>query len=140
MPAGTINFGEGCTLEVNDGASSAYVAVVGLTSVEPPDEVSPVIVRRRLSDSAYVGKELGLPDVGEFSFEYEATDVEYARIRALKRVEKGYRITYPDGLRLAFTAKLHTNKPNAIATGDQIQTAKATGVITSLLTVSDTVA
>ena len=140
MPASTPNFGEGTTLEVNDGASSAFVAVVGAGNIEPPDEEFPAITRKLLSATDYLRKAVGVPDAGNFSFEYEATDVEYARIRALKNVEKSYRVTYVDGLRLAFTAKLLTNKPNAVAAGNEIQSVKAMGVLTSLITVSDTIA
>lgn len=142
MPAGEPVFGEGTTLEVNDGASAAFVAIAGVTSIEPPDEEFPRINRRVLAHTTYVRKETGVPDAGECGFEYEQTDIEFARVRALKNNKgtnlKTYRITYPDGLRLSFTGILYSNKPGNAASGNEIVLAKAMITVTSLITVSDT--
>ncbi len=141
MPAGEPVFGEGTTLEVNDGVSAAFVAIVGVTSIEPPDEEFPRLNRKLLSQTTFTKKKLGVTDAGDSSFESEQTDTEFARVRGLKNLtgtdEKTYRITYPDGLRLSFKGIIYSNKPGNATSGNEIVTAKAMMVVTSLITVSD---
>jgi hypothetical protein len=143
MPAEQPVFGEGTTFEVNDGVANAFAPIVGLTAIEPPDEEYPRISRKILSSTTMIKKALGVPDAGDCSFEYEQTDVEYARVRALKNVvgvnEKTFRVTYTDGLRLSFKGVIFANKAGKANSGNEIVSAKAMLVVTSLITVSDTI-
>ncbi|MES2208584.1 MAG: hypothetical protein V4515_00110 [Chloroflexota bacterium] len=91
--------GCGWALAVDDGASSAFVAIDDITSLTPPDD-GPVgaAESKRLDISAYTVTRV--PTVitpGAFSFSYEFDKTQYARLAALKRTAKNWKVTSTDG-------------------------------------------
>lgn len=140
MPADAVQFADGVLIEVNDGVASAFVAITITRSITPPSTDTKPVERRRLVNPGYVenlpAKRLILTDC---SFEYEITDVLQVRLEGLRGVTKNYRITWPDGLRVAFSGWLKNAAANAMSDPDEIATGTATVVITSLLTYTDNV-
>lgn len=116
MPANTVQFGDGILLEVNDGASSAFVAVTEMESITPPGHTRRMVERRRLSVTDVVERKPSpRADPGDCTLTVEMTDVLWVRLDALEGAEKSYRVTYPgDGLRLAWTGILSALKPNQV--------------------------
>lgn len=150
MPAGEYQFGDGTLLEVNDGASSAFVAVTELENITPPSHDTGAVERKRLSNTTTVEM---VPNsrvkLDNCTFTYEMSDEIFARLQTLltakwsalgpPKVYYTWRITYPDGLRMSFPAYLQTNKPNQVQ-GQQISMGTGQLVLTGLITVSDTIA
>jgi hypothetical protein len=140
MPVNTLQFADGVTLEVNDGAASAYVGITDLETLDAPGATVKMVERKRLANTGLVEK-VPSPrkDPGECAFTYELTDVLHVRMDALLGVTgKGWRVTYPDGLRLAFTGTLSENKPQQ-SKGEEIQLASAKVTVQSLIALSDTI-
>ena len=148
MPAGVPQFGDGTTLEVNDGAAAAFVPILECESITPPASEVAIIPRKRLSNVAYKEKLPSLTkDLGNLAFSYEVTDVLQVRLEALvglvntpavTTLTKTWRVTLPDGLRFSFTGFLQSAKPGA-AVGDGIVMGTGTVVVTSLLALTDTI-
>lgn len=146
MPAGEIQFGDGTLLEVNDGASNAYAAVTELGTLNPPGSEIKVVERKRLANTGIVER-VPSPrvDPGEVAYTYEITDVAHARLDGLKGLRKhaggaavAWRVTYPDGLRLAFNGFVRQNKPQQLQ-AEEIAMCDGAIVVTSLIAVSDTI-
>lgn len=138
MPVNTLQFADGTTLEVNDGVAAAYAGITDLETLTAPKVAVKPVERKRLSNTGLVEK-VPSPrvDPGELTFTYETTDVLFARLDGLKGVTgKGWRVTYPDGLRLAFTGFLSENGPSQ-SKGEEIQMGEAKIVVQSLIAVSD---
>lgn len=137
MAGSAPQFGEGTVIEVNDGASSAYVAIDNVLNATPPDEAVVTVERNRLSVTDIV--ETGFSsrkDPGQLVFQYETDLTKFDRLNDLKNVEKGWRVTYAGYMRMAFTGRLINNAPDQIA-GGAITSATATVRLTSLVTLSD---
>jgi hypothetical protein len=138
MPAETVQFADGVLIEVNDGAANAFAAITVTRSITPPMTDTKPVERRRLVNPGYVenipARRVILTDC---TFEYEITDALQVRLEALRAVTKNYRVTWPDGLRVAFSGWLKNAGANAMADPDEIATGTATVVVTSLLTYSD---
>lgn len=143
MPANTLQFGDGMLLEVNDGASNAFAAIDTLSDLTPPGAQVKKIERKRLSAVGYVEMVPGPRlDLGECTFSYEITDVLQARLTGLMSVSPGtsknWRVTYPDGLRMAFSGFLSKAQPKQTQ-GEQISMGDGAIVLTSLITLTDTI-
>lgn len=138
MPANQVQFGDGTTIEVNDGVAAAFVAITDVEQITPPGHSRRMVERRRLSNSTLVERKASpKQDPGDCTLTVELTDVLHARLHALDGVERSYRVTYPDGLRLAFTASLSALKPSGVQ-GEQFAMANVTLSCVSLIAVSDT--
>jgi hypothetical protein len=137
MPVDTLQFGDGTLLEVNDGASNAFAEIKILSDITPPGASVPKIERKRISAVGYK-EQVASPrkDLGEAGFTYEMTDVLQVRLVALLGVSKSYRITYPDGLRMAFSGFLSKAQPKQVQP-EQISMGDGTIVLTSAITLSD---
>ena len=130
-------FGEGTILEVNDGAASAFVAIDDVTNVDPPDAAAIEVERNRLSVTTMKERAFSTRlDPGMLQFTYEADYTKVARIELLKNVDKSWRLTLTDGLRMAFTGRLMTNDVQGVQ-GEQVNSAQCSVRLTSLITLPD---
>jgi hypothetical protein len=137
MAAENPTFGEGTTLHVNDGGGGNFVLIDDTTSVDPPDLMVMEFDRNRLSVTTLVDRTFGpRKDPGELTFVYENKLNHFQRMNALHGVDKSWRVQLTDGLRLAFTGTMKSNKPENI-TGGQINSARVVVRMTSLITVSN---
>jgi hypothetical protein len=112
MPASAIQFGDQVVLEVNDGVAAAFVAITELETLTPPGNSRKMVERKRLGNIAIVER-VASPrvDPGDITATYEITDALALRLAALDGVSKSYRVTWPDGLRLAVTGTMYEEKP-----------------------------
>lgn len=77
--------GLGATLEVDDGTLKAYVAVVDLLNLTPPDYETGTVESKRLNlTGRTLVKKAALNDPGEFTFEYEHSAAKKARFDTLQ--------------------------------------------------------
>ena len=138
MPANQVQFGDGMLLEVNDGVAGTFVAVTEIEQITPPGHSRRMVERRRLSVNNLVER-VASPrrDPGDLQFTFEMTDVLQARLDALDGVSRSYRVTYPDGLRLAFTGTLYSLKPQA-AQAEGFTMGQAIVACQSLIAITDT--
>lgn len=133
-----MQYGEGTVLEVNDGASSAFVAIDDIDSITPPKREFPRVPRNRLSVTTMQEVAVsGRRALGELSFSYELGYTGFARLEALANVSKSYRLTFPDGTRFAFTGTMFVNDPDQVTAG-AIVMGTAGVALQSLLTITDT--
>lgn len=131
-------FGEGTVLEVNDGVASAFVSLDDVSEVDPPEAAAIEVERNRLSVTTMKERAFSSRlDPGEMTFVYEDGYTKFARVEALKNVEKSYRVTLTDGKRVAFSGVLKSNKAQRLA-GEQIAMVNVVVRMTSLVTLSDT--
>lgn len=140
MPANTLQFADGTKLETNDGVAAAYADVTDLETLTAPKSTYKMVERKRLSATGLVEK-VPSPrvDPGECAFTFELTDVLFARLDALKGANgKGWRVTFPDGLRLAFTGCLNELGPGQ-SQGEGIQMGEGKITVQSLIAQSDTI-
>lgn len=130
-------FGEGSSLEVNDGSASAYVAIDDVLTIDPPDNTVIEIERNRLSVTTMTEKAFsGRLELGTLSFTYEIDATSYSRIELLKKVSKGWKFKNSGtNQTMAFTGVLTANKKNGVA-GQTIDSATATVRLTSLITLT----
>lgn len=123
--------GLGSTLEINDGAASAFVDVTNLVDIDPPDDVMGAAESKRLdlaSDTITAVPTVKNP--GEFSFTYEYDDgTEFDRIDALKGVAKSFKFTPNGGTAKTVPGFVTSNKMNQVV-ADQIMTATTTVRVT----------
>jgi hypothetical protein len=139
MAATTPEFGAGSTIEVDTGAFAAVTP--GVTSITPPDVPITEVDRNRLS-VVTMKERVFSPrrDPGECSFTYEVDEDNFSAVEALKGDDLPYRVTLSEyGLRLAFSGVLKSNQAAAWE-GDTIATATAVIRLTTLITISETVA
>jgi hypothetical protein len=119
--------GYGSTLQINDGASSAFEDVDNLVDIDPPDEMWGDTQSKRLDlASQQLTYVKTLKDGGEFSFTYEFDSTAFARMEALKGADKSYKITPTGGSARTVPGFLTKNKMNQI---------QADGIITVTATV-----
>ena len=85
-------------------------------------------------------------DNGQLTFTYEMADTLFIRLDGLKAVfgplgaaAKSFRVTYADGLRLAFTGYLQKNAPENVTDGEAIVMGSGSITVTSLITITDTI-
>lgn len=137
MPANTVQFNDGITLEVNDGGAGAFQAITEIESITPPGHTRRMVERRRLSNTTLVERKASPKrDPGDCTLVVEMTDVLHARLDGLDGDEMSYRVTYPDGLRLAWTGVISGLKPNQ-AQGEQFSYATLTISCLSVIAVTD---
>ena len=106
------SFGEGTTLDVDDGASSAFVAVEDVTQITPPSEAQIEVERNRLSATTIVERAFSSrKDPGELVFTYECGLEKFQRVEDLKGADFSYRLTWPDDLRLVFSGTRFDERP-----------------------------
>lgn len=131
--------GDGLIIEVNDGAGATFVAIDVVTNITPPAHSIKKIERKRLVNPGLVEQ---IPakrkDPGDATFGYEVTFTLQSRLAALEGVEKSWRVTYADGLRMAFSGWLASAKPDAVSDPDEITHGTGTITVTSLIALTDT--
>jgi hypothetical protein len=100
MPVDPFLF-DGATLEINDGASSAYVAVTGVLTMTPPEEELGGYDSTALDSTAgsRTKEPLSRSDPGTWAFTLWNSSVEKERLVELRenRTKKNFRITWPNG-------------------------------------------
>lgn len=88
------DIGEGTTLEIGDGASNAYAAVSNLVEITPPAEETEMVESKRLDLTSRRKKYItGLTEQGTWSFKVEKTAAGLTRFKALRGVNKNFKIT-----------------------------------------------
>lgn len=117
--------GRGATLEVDDGASNAFVEIADIVNLTVPDVEVGVVESKRLNlASATVVKLPALRNGGQFTFQYEFSQIKKTRLDALLGVQKNWKVTLPsdDGTPWVRTAPgiLTSNKSGQVDP-DQIQ-------------------
>jgi hypothetical protein len=125
----------GTTLEVNDGASSAYVAIGDVVDMQVPDIEQKFTESKRLTmTNQIIGKVLTVKDAGMFSFTVEHADpTQRARLKALKSVSKNFRIKFPDNTRFTFPATVVKIPPDSL-NAESILQYKVEAVLTGDIT------
>jgi hypothetical protein len=92
---------DGATLEINDGASSAYVEVTGVLTMTPPEEELGARDTTALDSTA--GSRTKAPnsrsDPGTWQFTLWNSSTEKERLITLRanKTEKDYKVTWPNG-------------------------------------------
>lgn len=89
---------DGSVLQVNDGASNAYVDIPGVISFVPPESEFGEYDDTALdsTDGIMIKEPKSRAEPGTFSWVMKYSDTEYERLLALKGVKKSFKITYPD--------------------------------------------
>lgn len=122
--------GYGATLELDDGASSAYVAIADLVDIDPPEETATVVSSKRLSLTGGVLTKTatGIRDPGTFTFTYELSAANKARLDLVKGVQKNWKFTLPSvgGNYVKVVPGILTSNKIKAVTAEEIETATAT--------------
>lgn len=85
--------GDGWELQINDGASSAFVKIDALTEVQvPEDGVVGMAESKRLDGGGFVTRVPTVSTPVDFTFTYEHTKARFDRIDAHKGEEKQWKI------------------------------------------------
>ena len=95
---GDESIGYGATLEINDGASSAFVEVPKLEKLGFPNETTGTAESKTLDlPEAVIRKLPTLKDGGSFTFTYEVLAETYERVETIRKARsiKEYRVTVP---------------------------------------------
>jgi hypothetical protein len=82
--------------KINDGASSAFVAIPGLVTIQLPDLQVEAKEDRAFSASKIKQFEPGLGEYSEVAFTMDYTDAQHARFRALAHDAVEIKIYPPD--------------------------------------------
>lgn len=108
--AGQIGIGYGSTLEVNDGASAAYVEISEPKMIDLPEAAAPQVDATPLNGtSGYRRKVPGLMEFTPMVFESYYTIENFIRLEGLKRTRKTWRITDPDNGTIVYDGALSKN-------------------------------
>ena len=130
--------GEGTFLGGTGGGASAFAPLEAGTRGAPPAPGGMEGEGTRLSVTTMKERAFSTRlDPGMLQFTYEADYTKVARIELLKNVDKSWRLTLTDGLRMAFTGRLMTNDVQGVQ-GEQVNSAQCSLRLTSLITLSDT--
>lgn len=112
--------GADCLLLVGDGTSGAYVQFAYTIAFSLPKDEASQIAYPHLGMGTTIPYRSGLEEPGDFSFEVDFTPTDYARLRALRNVEKNYKLIFPDTATEVWAGKITsletTGTPEALLT------------------------
>lgn len=134
--------GLGAKVEINDGASDAYVEVDDIVNLTVPEAEFGVVDSKRLNQASdkTMRKLVTMMDPGEFSFTYEFGAAKFLRLNTLKGTSKNFRITLPsdgvdDELVITVPGVVRANRMEQVEP-DAIQQATATILVTGPATIA----
>lgn len=134
--------GLGDKIQVDDGASNAFVDIDDVINLNIPDDEFGVVESKRLNQASdkLIRKVLTMKDAGEFTFQYEFSAIKKTRLDALKGTAKNFKIVLnSDGGTATWTAtfpgSIRANKVEQVAP-DEIKLATCTVVVTGPIVIS----